>query len=176
MGPWDEVDEGLIFMLSVDGTHCPIEEPHPFSKKWSSFKLGGNAGLNYELALKINKPKLVHMHGTILPDAENDILVFCNGLMKKLPPGRKAIGDKGYKGEPDYVSTWNGFDPREISEFKECVLSHHESFNQCLKNFKCLSTKFCHGVKNHKVAFEAVCAIIMYQIESGGTSLFDPYP
>ena len=25
-------------------------------------------------------------------------------------------------------------------------------------------------------AFEAVCAIVMYEIESGGTSLFDPYP
>jgi hypothetical protein len=39
---WDEaIDNDLVFFMSVDGTHCPIEEPRPFSTEWSSFKLGG---------------------------------------------------------------------------------------------------------------------------------------
>ena len=87
------------------------------------------------------------------------------------------IADDGYRGEPDFISTQNYFDPREIAEFKERVLAHHESFNQRLKTFNCLTTKFRHGIENHEVALlKAICAIIMYEIESGGTSLFDPYP
>ncbi|CAB9527100.1 hypothetical protein SEMRO_1942_G306740.1 [Seminavis robusta] len=44
---WEEADDGMIFFLTVDGTHCPIEEPRPFSKIWSSHKFGGDAALNY---------------------------------------------------------------------------------------------------------------------------------
>jgi hypothetical protein len=28
----------------------------------------------------------------------------------------------------------------------------------------------------HKICFQAVCCIMMFQIESGGASLLDPYP
>jgi hypothetical protein len=52
---WNEHNDGIIFFMSVDGTHCPIEEPHPFSKKWSSHKFGGKPGLNYEIGLKIDE-------------------------------------------------------------------------------------------------------------------------
>lgn len=86
------------------------------------------------------------------------------------------IADDGYLGLPDLISIRNEFDDGEIGYFKELVMSRHENFNQRLKTFKCLSTKFRHGIDNHRVAFEAVCATIMYEIESGGTSLFDPYP
>lgn len=83
MGSWDEVEEGLTFMLSVDGTHCPQEEPRPWSKIWSSHKLGGKAGLNYEIGLLIHKPKLVWVRGPTPPGLYNDITVFKQELMKK---------------------------------------------------------------------------------------------
>lgn len=175
MGSLEEADEGLIFMLSVDGTHCPQEEPNPWSEKWSSHKLGGSAGLNYELGLLIHKPKLVWVKGPTPPGLFNDVSVFRQELKNKIPPGKKVVADEGYRGEPEIISCRNELDPREIAEFKERVMSRHETFNQRLKNFNCLSTRFRHGVESHKAAFEAVCAIIMYEIENGGTSLFDPY-
>ena len=48
---WDDANDELIFFLSVDGTHCPIEEPCPFSTIWSSHKVGEKAGLNYKIVL-----------------------------------------------------------------------------------------------------------------------------
>lgn len=30
MGKLEDADEGLVFVFSVDGTHCPIKEPRPF--------------------------------------------------------------------------------------------------------------------------------------------------
>ena len=70
---------------------------------------------------------------------------------------------------------FNLFDPRDMAEFKQRVLARHESFNQRLKSFRCLTTKFRHGIDDHKVAFEAVCVITIYEMENG-SPLFDPYP
>jgi hypothetical protein len=38
------------FVLSFDGTDCPILEPWPFNKKWFSHKLNG-PGLKYEVGV-----------------------------------------------------------------------------------------------------------------------------
>lgn len=95
--------------------------------------------------------------------------------MEKLPAGKRLIGDRGYTAEPDFISTSNDFDPREIAEFKDRAQARHETFNGRLKSFKCLSTKFRHGIENHKVAFEVVCVIVQYEMENG-SPLFDPYP
>ena len=49
IGTLEDNDDGLIYFMTVDGTHCPIWEPAPFSPEWSSDKHGGDAGCNYEL-------------------------------------------------------------------------------------------------------------------------------
>lgn len=126
---------------------------------------------------KKQKPQLKWVKGPTTPPGEfPNISVFRQELKNKIPPGRKVIADDGYKGEPERISLRNEFDPREIAEFKERVMARHETFNQRLKNFNCLSQRFRHGIERHKVSFEAVCVIVMmYEMEYGGTSLFDPY-
>eukprot|EP00957_Ditylum_brightwellii_P143562 10937391-Ditylum_brightwellii.AAC.1 len=93
-----------------------------------------------------------------------------------IPEGKRVIGDDGYNGEPNVISTHKEFDSYELSNFKDCVLARHESFNSCFKAFKVLKTKFQHGVSNHKTVFEAVCAIVLYNLENGDKPLFIPYP
>ena len=176
MGAWEDVDEGFIFDISIDGVHCAIEEPRPFSTKNSSHKLGGSAGVNYELGIKIHRPQLVWVYGPTAPGKDNDLEVFRQSLKHHLPVGTKIIADDGYIGEPDYISVNNEFDPPLIAEFKRRVKSRHETFNQRLKCYKCLTTKFRHGRDKHKHSFHAICAITPYQIDNGSTSLFDPCP
>jgi hypothetical protein len=180
MGTLDENDAGLKWFLSVDGTHCPITEPRPLSSEWSSHKLGGKAGVNYEIGLLIDKPELVWVEGPTKPGKENDLMVFRRRLKLAMDAmrlqGRKCIADGIYGAEPDYVSIKNDFDPQEIKHFKNRVSSRHENFNGLLKNYSCLTKKFHHGVDWHKICFRAVCCLVMFQIESGGASLLDPYP
>jgi hypothetical protein len=179
MGTLEENDEGVIWMLSVDGTHCPITEPRPFSSEWSSHKLGGKSGVNYEIGLLIHKPKLVWVEGYTRPGKENDLMVFRRKLLPAIAAlgrGRKIIADGIYGAEPDYASIKNTFDPQEIQHFKNRVCSRHENFNGLLKNFHCLTKKFHHGLDLHKICFRAVCCLVMFQMESGGASLLDPYP
>ena len=74
------------------------------------------------------------------------------------------------------ISRANEFDCREVCQFKNRALARQESFNLLIKNFDCLRMKFRHGVNNHQVVCEAVCAIVMYKIASNDATLFDAYP
>ena len=87
----------------------------------------------------------------------------------------KIIADKGYSGEPDLISTCNEIDDLEVKRFKNRVLSRQESFNSLLKNFACLNTKYCHGVKSHGISFQACCVVNHYDIKLGYKSLMDAY-
>ena len=163
-------------MLSIDRIHCPIDEPTPWSPIWSSHKLDGKPAANYELGILIHESKLAWVQGPSPPGLKNDLSVFREALKYALPAGKRCFGDKGYRGEPDYISTQNEHDIREVAEFKERVLSRHKNFNQRLKCFNILKNRFRHNIEQHKAAFESVCAIVMYELESGGTSLLEPYP
>lgn len=179
---WSDAHNGVIFFFTVDGTHCPIEEPKPFDTKWSSHKFGGSAGLNYEIALRIDKPQLLWLYGPTPPGSMPDISVFQHAFKKELEkfvgetgsPVR-GIGDKGYRGEPDYLSTRNELDPPELAEFKNRALARQETFNQKVKMFDCFRIPFRHGIQFHGIAFRSATVLTLLQLESGGLSLFDPY-
>jgi hypothetical protein len=182
---FEEADDGLIFFLTVDGTVCPIEEPRPFSTIWSSHKLGGDPGLNYEVALSISRAKLVHIHGPTPPGLHNDLQVARGELLPKLRQycnekgvERRIIGDGSYgaQEEWDVISIKNEFDPPELAEFKNRASARQEAFNKLLKNWRVLDTVFRGGMNHHKECFEAVAAICCYQIDNGSCNLFEAYP
>lgn len=189
---FEEADDGLVFFMSVDGTHCPIREPRPFSTIWSSHKQGGKAGLNYEVGLSINRQKLMWVYGPTPPGLHNDLQVARGALLPALRAfneshpqaiNRRILADGIYAAEADsdIFSTKNEFDPREIEEFKDRAMARHEYFNNHLKKWKVLSTEFRHDRKGdfllyHRECFHCVAAICCYQLDNGSYSLFDPYP
>ena len=162
-----------VFIVSVDGVHCPIWEPRwEPSTKWYSKKFNG-PGLVYELGIAIHHNNLVWVNGPF-PAGKNDWSIFSmeNGLMAKIPQGKKAVGDGGYTYNPSKISIRNSaFDTDEVNEFKERVKARHETFNARLKAFEILSKKFkITGPKRmvrHKSVFESCCVIAQYEMESG---------
>jgi hypothetical protein len=166
--------DGFIFFLSIDGTHCPINEPRPFSTTWSSHKFGGAAGVDYEIGLRVHESKVAWISGPY-PAGTNDLTVFKDNLMNLLPNGKRVIADDAYSSAVDYASCRNEFDPPEIAYFKERVMARHESFNSRLKKFKCFVQKWRHDLSLHKIVFEAVCVTEQYQMEHG-KPLLDPFP
>ena len=82
--PIESIDDDAIFMLSIDGTHCPIEEPKPWDSKWSSHKLGDNAGVAYEVGLRVHSSDLAWVHGPLPPGDFNDLKLFRHSLKGKL--------------------------------------------------------------------------------------------
>ena len=174
--------------MSVDGTHCPIEEPSPFSTEWSSHKRGGKPAVNYELGILLHKPKLAWVYGPTRPGAMNDLTVFQQALLPALrnrstPDNpRRVLGDGIYGGEPDFISTKNEFDPKEVSVFKNRALSRHEKYNGLMKNFNVLRQVFRHGrgegnmEDNHRIHFHAVAVLVQLQLDLGGYKLYETYP
>ena len=178
---WEDADDGMFFFLSVDGTHCPIEEPRPFSTIWSSHKFGGHAAVNYEIGISISRPKLIWLYGSTQPGAHNDLEVARQELIPALRQygrGRRAMGDGicAALDVTDVISTKNAYDPREIEEFKDRVGSRHECYNKFLKNFQVLKEKFRHELDTHKAHFEAVNTLACYQLDNGSYNLWDSYP
>ncbi|CAB9510681.1 unknown protein [Seminavis robusta] len=177
---WEELsNEELIILLSIDGTHCPIEEPRPFSTEWSSWKLGDNAGVMYEVALMVHKPRLAWLYGPIRPGKYNDIATFqkkLKGKMQEHLPDKRILGDAGYEGESSIISHRNPFDPEEIAEWKDRVMARQEKFNKLLKQWECVNKKLWrHGVAAHKDAMEAVASVTQYGLDNRSINLYDPY-
>lgn len=163
-----------VFLVSVDGVHCQIQEPQhgEWSKnpKYYSHKFK-KAGLAYEVALSVYENKCVSINGPY-PASTNDTTIFKGGIRKKIPEGRRAIVDNGYKGKHESMSKPNPLDSKAVRQFKRRVRLRQECFNTRLKNFKCLKEEFRHGEEKHKICFEAVAVICQYQLENG-SPLFD---
>ena len=128
------------------------------------------AALTYKLGILVYENKLVWIKGPKLA-SKHDITVF-RELMTKVPAGKRAIGDNGYHGEPNTMSTPSSWDPKKLHCFKSWARACHELFNGRINKFKCLSKRFHHGVHKHQICFEAICVIVQYQLENG-SPLFD---
>lgn len=167
-------DGELIHIVSVDGVHCRIYEVRiDPGAKWMSQKFGG-PGVSYELAIAIRSSRLVWIAGPY-PASTHDITIFRKALKGKIPAGKRAVADLGYRGEPDVVAFRNDFDDKRTKEFKGRVGARHESFNGRLKAWKILDVSFRHGVGNHQTVFEAICVIEQYNMENGNP-LFSALP
>jgi hypothetical protein len=169
---WGNFDEDEIFLVSVDGVHCRIQEIRKDpGAKWYSHKFNGPA-LSYELGIAIRSNRLVWINGPF-PASRHDITTFRSehnpgdGLMNRIPDGKRAIGDSGYKGEPAKVSVTRDGDSDDVKKFKARAKSRHETFNSRIKSFKILDNAFRHGFERHKTVFEAVCICVQYDIENG---------
>ena len=188
---WED-DDGMVLCVTVDGIHYMITEPRPFSTTYSSHKLGGSAGLVYEYGVATHKNKLVWLNGPY-PAGTHDKRVFRRKLKLAIEKKQnermndfRVIADDGYINEEfnDTLAFRNEFDPSEIVWFKDRSLARHERFNGLTKNFGCMVKKFHHdrGVNpnqqppRHKACVEMICVTIQYEMDTGLTTLFDPYP
>jgi len=171
----DDTAPESTFIVTVDGVHCPINEPS--HGEWSknpehcSHKFG-SSGLNCEIAISIYKNKIVWTNGPFKAGKHTDIKVFRAGLKDMIPKGKLVIADLGYRGEHVLIATPNSHDSAAVREFKSMALARHETFNGKIKLFQCLSHRFRHGMEKHKMCFEAVAVIGVYMIENG-SPLFD---
>ena len=166
---WPEDWGDDVWIITVDGTHCWIEEPiHPdWSQDRTFFSHNYNkAGVNYELGISIPHQRLVWMNGPFRAGKSDSSIFRDKGLRDKLAAiGKKAIGDRGYNGFHQQCSTFNAHDCRGVRKFKSRALKRHENFNGMTKRFQALSGRFRHGVDQFATVFESICVICQYQIE-----------
>ena len=161
-------DIGNICLMSIDGTHFPIQEPGPFDKKWYSFK-HNCSGLTYEIGVSIKLGEIVWFNGPF-PGSTNDLTIFRNSLKKKLSPGEKVIADNGYR---DYKARLKGEESKqEDYDWRKAhreIRARQEIINRRIKQYRCMSEIFRHGEGKHAKMFQAVIVITQMNIWKNGT-------
>jgi len=174
--PSDEEVRDDIWIMTVDGTHVWIQEPtHDelgqdpkyFSKKFK------HAGMTFELGVSLTGG-LIWINGPF-PAGTNDITMFRKpgGLKEKLRAMKKrAIGDRGYRGEPELISYFNAHDSKGVAKFKCRALMRHEIFNWKVKTFEAVRGRFRHSREKLAIAFEAICVVAQFKLETD-SPLFD---
>jgi transcription elongation factor Elf1 len=168
---WPENPSVGTWGISVDGTHIwkqekkheelsqdPGEGSHKLKHAAKTFEFGISltGGIVW-----INGPYRAGM---------NDLNVFRlpGGLKEKLTEtGMRAIGDNGYRGEPDLVSTPNNaHDSKPVRRFKSRARLRHETCNRMTKVFEIIQAgRFRHSETKLKKAVEAICVICNIKIE-----------
>jgi hypothetical protein len=129
------------------------------------------ASYSYELVVSLSESRCIWMSGPHKSGETNDAGRFRDhGLKEKLEAcGRKVIGDRGYGGYPELISTYNAFDSPPVMKFKSRALRRHEKWNGLLKVFEILSSKFRSKGARRRTrfasAFEACSVITQYNVE-----------
>lgn len=101
-----------------------------------------------------------------------------DALYFHIPEGVKLVGDSGYDGQRDKVTTTMDAHAPDTKALFKRIKSQLESCNGRFKNFKVARESFRHGrdtlnkMKSHKKAFEACVVLVQYDIENGH-SLFE---
>lgn len=167
-----------VFIVTVDGTNFrTTEKKHPTLNKDPKMfdKKSNGAGVKYEVAIAVFRSKVVSILGPF-PASVHDMTVFRMKLKDQIPCGKLAIADGGYEsylnGEDQKLSIPNTYDSKALANFKTRARLRQETFNGRLKTFACLKQIFRHSIDKHKLAFEAVCVTVQYQMDNGAP-LFD---
>ncbi|KAL7544447.1 hypothetical protein ACHAWF_016267 [Thalassiosira exigua] len=158
----DGIGVRRTFLGSIDCVHCMIFEMRTDpDSKWYSHKSNG-AGVSYEVVVDLVESRALWTAGPE-PASTHDITFFRGGKMEgsnrkknekkwdksalyfQLPKGKRLIGDSGYEGEPETISTTKSEHDSQTKEFFARAKSRHETFNKRLKDFGVLSRHFRHG-------------------------------
>ena len=130
----------------------------------------------FVISVAIRSSRIVWVNGPF-PASRHDLTTFRGGKKKeakdqsalqfKLKKGQRAVGDSGYQGEPDKITTVRDGHSAELKKWLSRVKARHETINTRLKFYKILEHRFRHGFKNHQMAMEAVCVAVQYDMEHG---------
>jgi hypothetical protein len=167
----DHVDseEHVEFLsLTTDGVDFAVrEEKHPtlpMDTKACSHKMN-QAAAKYGIALALRRAKCVHICGPY-KGGVHDLVMFREGGLKDellrmnqtirgVRQVKLCVADRGYHSDPkrfpgdnELFSLPNGYDSKELNNYKSRGRLRHETFNARLKCFGALSQNFCHGFKN----------------------------
>lgn len=151
--------------VTVDGTDFKIRQPKEYNKKWYSHKFNG-PGLRYEVGVCISTGHIVWIHGPFPCGTNPDITIFRKGMKQAVNRGEEKVeADKGYRGEPLYISDALDFRNEVEKRAKQQARSRHEHINRYFKQFHCLKDTYRHHLDDHCKLFRSVAVITQISLQ-----------
>lgn len=156
---------------SVDGTHVATNEPRDpdMRRNPKNYSYKHNfAGLNYQIVLSLWTNEVFYASSGD-PAKTHDMAAIRKEFIDMVPEGCRVIADSGFTGKSELekmiFAISNNLDSDEVKKFKGKAKARQEQFNSRMKAYKCLKTKFRHGVKKHSICFAACLVLVQYAIE-----------
>ena len=156
---------------SCDGTHTENNEPRDpdMRRNPKNYSYKHNyAGLNYQIVLSLWTNQVFYACAGD-PGRTHDMTAIRKEFIDMVPTGCRVIADAGYTGkteeEKKIFAVDNSLDSDEVKKFKGKAKARQEQFNSRMKSYKCLKSKFRHGVRKHKICFAAILVLVQYAIE-----------
>lgn len=103
----------------------------------------------------------VTFNGGKKSDKQKDL----NCLAAKIPEGKRAIADSGFRGSAN-VSTTKPGHSKEAKQFMSRVRSRMETLFKRFKDFAILRHRFRHDLDLHQDILYAVAVIVAYDFEN----------
>jgi hypothetical protein len=95
----------FFWTFSLDGVHCPIQEPSPFWSGWWSHE-HDDAGLDYEICVGVSTGHIVWIRGPFPAGKWSDLKVFDRELLGNiLLDQEKGVVDGGHPGCERWLAT-----------------------------------------------------------------------
>ena len=145
-----------------------IFEPSPFSGKWFSHKFR-SAGLRYEIAVSIERGRLVWVNGPYPCGKFPDVCIFRHRMKIVLANNEKVLVHNGY---PDSRCFKSSDVSHEYMDIHNEIRARHEAINRRLKQFNALPNVFRRSVGHHGYIFLAIANLTHMSMELG-ESLFE---
>lgn len=175
------------FIISVDGVDFKMWEKkhHLYNKdRKMNSKKHNSCGVKYEIGISTFTAKCVWISGPFRC-GKHDLSIYrgdenvdderirdeldlppYEALEDKIKDGKFVNADKAYRSGKG-IAAPNPSDPKELAKFKSKGRARHETFNGRLKFYGILRDCFRHGIRKHKLAFEAVAVTVQYQMDQG---------
>lgn len=158
--------------VTVDGTDFKIRKPADDTNKWISHKFK-SAGVRYEVGVSIATGYIAWFNGPFQCGANPDITVFRKALKFKLGYGERVEADRGYRGEPLYISTPDDHISEHDKKMKNHARARHEQINSLFKNWASLNQTFRNDPKKHGMVFQTVAFVTQLQIKNEEILVWD---
>ena len=184
--------------LSQKCKFAPVDNMHRMmwefrcdpDSKWWSHKFNG-PGVGYEVVTNPTDKGLMMWASGPYPAGTHDLTCFRGGkkgkkkewkessLYNSLPTGLRLVGDSGYAGQFDKVTTTMDAHSPATKELFARLKSMQETLFKRFKDFKVIRDPFWHGknlddkMLKAKESFDAVAVLIQLDIENGHP-LFEP--
>ena len=149
----------------VDTTFVPIQQPH--LEPWEYYNKNKNSfGLLYEVCVSLGRPfRLLSFRGPF-KGAASDVTIFRDSIMKKMRYGEKAMADKAYRQEKEYVwcppeGKMSGLNDEQKAARRRVTVTRHlvERAIGRIKSWGFMNRKWKGKIFQHKLASHVIARL-----------------
>jgi hypothetical protein len=131
---------------------------------WWSWKIR-TWSVKYEIVCNMALGEIVAVNGPFRPSVHDLVVArHPNGVIRRLRDGERALADGAYFGDSHFVTSTHHAVTRsqhQLNSMRQTV----ERVIRRIKVFHCMSDRWRHALKKHRITFDVVCKIVNLQMK-----------